>query len=215
MTQEQSKVAVELTAEELRHLEELRHKRQAKAERDAYLQLSHEQVGQYLPKIKDLHRAMAELKAEIYEAFQALIRSKEEMGAIKAGGQRSHTFRNEDSTGRITIGYHQRDAWDDTVHLGIDKVKEYLTTLAKDEASEDLVEIIHTLLSPNKQGELQADKVLQLAQHAERSRSPLFKEGVEIIQEAYRPERTKLFIQAEERNDKGAWVGIPLNMTAV
>ena len=37
--------------------------------------------------------------------------------------------------------------------------------------------------------------------------------GLRIIQEAYRPEPTKTYVVAEEKNDLGAWVSVPLGMT--
>ncbi len=96
---------------------------------------------------------------------------------------------------------------------GIAKVKMYVSSLAKDSDSETLVNMILDLLSTDKQGNLQADKVLQLAKYADIVNDEEFSDGVRIIQEAYKPEKTKLFIRAEERNDQGKWVNVPLGIT--
>lgn len=219
--EEEKKVSVEMTEAELRELEALRAERQerearqqAQADREAYRRLVEEMVTQMMPMLKKLNEEMKRTKEAVYEAFKTLIDTKTELYAIDSK-QRSHTFRNADSTARITIGYHQRDGWDDSAEVGIAKVREYVHSLAKDEASSQLVEMILELLAKDMQGNLQADKVLQLTRYATGSESELFREGVQIIQEAYRPERTKLYIRAEERNAEGKWCNVPLDITGV
>lgn len=219
MNTENKTVAVEMTAEELAELQALREarakneaERRAKDERNAYRALAESAVDEMMPVIKKLNQSLVTSKMIVYEAFRTLIAAKKGLFAV-ADKQRSHTFRNGDSTARITIGFHQRDAWDDTVDVGIAMVKQYVSSLAKDEDSATLVSMILDLLSTDRQGNLQADKVLQLAKYADSSANEDFKEGVRIIQEAYRPEKTKLFIRAEERNADGRWVCIPLGIT--
>lgn len=213
--------SVQMTEAELQELEALRAEKRAKEarerakqEREAYRSLAEETVVQMMPRLKRLNEEMKRTKEAVYEAFRTLIDTKVELYGIDSK-QRSHTFRNAESTARITIGYHQRDGWDDSAEVGIAKVREYVHSLAKDEASSQLVEMILELLAKDVQGNLQADKVLQLTRYATKSDSELFREGVQIIQEAYRPERTKLYIRAEERNDEGKWCNIPLDITGV
>jgi hypothetical protein len=50
---------------------------------------------------------------------------------------------------------------------------------------------------------------------AEDSGNDRFMEGVKIIEESYQPTVTKKYIRAEYKNEKGAWVIIPLSMTDV
>lgn len=186
----------------------------AKAERQAYRQLSEEAVSQMMPLIKDIHERLKKAKTEVYCAFKTLIDTKSSLYE-GAGSQRSHSFRSADGTARITIGYHHRDAWDDMVDVGVSKVQAYVSSLAKDEESATLVAMLLDLLAKDKQGNLQADKVLQLAKYADESGSEDFIDGVRIIQESYRPERTRLYVRAEERNAFGSWVTIPLGLTEV
>lgn len=218
-TQTGQTVSVEMTADELREYQLMREerraeeeRRRAKEDREAYRRLAEETVAEMMPRIKALNATLTACKAQVYEAFKTLIETKTELYAIDSR-QRSHTFRSADSTARITIGYHQRDGWDDSVEVGIAKVRQWVGSLAKDDETAQLVEMILELLAKDSQGNLQAEKVLQLGKYAERSNSPLFKEGVEIIREAYRPERTKLYIRAEERSASGKWTNIPLGIT--
>lgn len=216
---ENKKVAVVITAEELEEFQALKEakakedaKQRAREERDAYKGLAESTVDDMMPRIKALNRELLETKMAVYEAFRTLIDTKSNLFGI-ASSQRSHTFRNAQSSSRITIGFHQRDAWEDTVAEGIAKVKQYVSSLAKDSDSETLVNMILDLLSTDKQGNLQADKVLQLAKYADIVNDEEFSDGVRIIQEAYKPEKTKLFIRAEERNEQGKWVNVPLGIT--
>ena len=211
---ENKKVAVVITAEELEEFQALKEakakedaKQRAREERDAYKGLAESTVDDMMPRIKALNRELLETKMAVYEAFRTLIDTKSNLFGI------AHTFRNAQSSSRITIGFHQRDAWEDTVAEGIAKVKMYVSSLAKDSDSETLVNMILDLLSTDKQGNLQADKVLQLAKYADIVNDDEFSDGVRIIQEAYKPEKTKLFIRAEERNEQGKWVNIPLGIT--
>lgn len=217
--QEVKTVAVEMTAEELAELQAMREakakeqaKQRAKEERTAYRVLAESAVDEIMPRIKALNKELYETKQAAYELFKTLIDTKSNLFNVDST-QRSHTFRNANSTARIIIGYHKRDAWDDTVEVGIAKVKQYVSSLAKDEDSATLVSMILDLLSTDKQGNLQADKVLQLAKHADSSGDQEFKDGVQIIYESYKPELTKLFVRADERNEQGKWVSIPLGIT--
>lgn len=105
------------------------------------------------------------------------------------------------------------DNYDDTVDAGIAKVKEYISSLARDEQSKILVETVLKLLSKDSKGTLKASRVLQLQQMAEKSGNADFIEGVRIIRDAYRPIESKSYVRAEYKSDSGAWVSVPLGMT--
>ncbi len=218
---EKTMVTVQMTEEELKafqaHKEEQERKelaKRTKEDRAAYQRLVEEEVDKHMPRIIELNKVMRGAKNDVFEGFRELIDTKGDLYQVD-NKQRSHTFRNADSTSRITIGYHKRDAWLDTVREGIEMVKDYLSSLAKDKDSERLVSMLLDLLVEDSQGNLQADKVLELSKHAEESDSDLFKEGVDIIKKAYCPELSKRFIRAEVKGQDGKWVNIPLSMTEV
>ena len=73
------------------------------------------------------------------------------------------------------------------------------------------------LLSKDKQGNLNASRVLQLAKMAEDSSDDQFKEGVKIIQESYMPTVTRRYIRAQYRDETtgNGWRNIPLGITDV
>lgn len=220
MVQDKRQV-VEITAEEMEEYKALKKKQEKEEqaqlqaeERKVYREMAMQTVDEMFPKVKQLNATLRQGRQEVWEAFEAIINAKCDLFSEKLReGQRSHSFMSSDGTKRIIIGRHQRDNWDDTVEAGIAQVKEYVSSLAKDRETETLVSMLLELLAKDRQGNLQVDKVLQLAKYAQESDSDLFKEGVRIIQESYRPELTKLFIRAEERGEEGKWVNIPLNIT--
>ena len=214
-------VKVEMTKEEFAHYQEalVLKQRQEQAQKDkedreAYRQLSQSAVDEVFPRLVEASQRLKELKAEVYAAFQSVLDTKKGVGGFTKVDQRSHSFLSTDGRHRIRLGYYQRDGWDDTVEEGVQLVKDYLASLAgEDPKAQELVEIVLDLLSRDGKGNLRADKVLQLDKYAERQDNETFSRGVEIIKEAYRPERTKDFLTAEVKNALGKWVAVPLGMT--
>lgn len=214
------KMKVEMTAEELAQWQALKEKQErelkaqkAKEDRDAYRALAASVVDEAFPRLKELSEKLSAEKQITYDSFGVVIDTKNEVVGLSSPGQRSHSFLSSDGCSRIILGHYQRDGWDDTVEVGIAKVKEYITSLAGDEKTRELVEIILDLLSRDKQGNLQADKVLLLEKYTESIDNENFREGVTIIKESFRPVRTKDFIRAQEKTGMGKWVDIPLGIT--
>lgn len=185
----------------------------AKEEREAYRSLASTTVDELFPKLEEASSALTGLKREVYDAFARVIETKREVMGTQANDQRSHSFLSEDGKKRIIVGYYQRDGWDETVEDGIAKVRDYISSLAGDEETRKLVDIILDLLSRDGKGNLKADKVLQLDKYAESIQDARFSEGVAIIKEAYRPVRTKDFVRAQVKNAMGGWDDLPLGMT--
>lgn len=213
-------VKVEMTPEEFARYKQAMEEQsrrdeaqRAKEERDAYRSLASTTVDELFPKLEEASTALTGLKREVYDAFARVIETKKEVMGTQANDQRSHSFLSEDGKKRIIVGYYQRDGWDETVEDGIAKVRDYISSLAGDEETRKLVDIILDLLSRDGKGNLKADKVLQLDKYAESIQDARFSEGVAIIKEAYRPVRTKDFVRAQTKNSMGGWDDLPLGMT--
>ena len=92
-------------------------------------------------------------------------------------------------------------------------MKEYISSLAQDDKTQALVNMVMRLLSRNTAGTLKASRIVQLRKIAEEIGNDRFIEGVKIIEESYQPEVSKQFIRAEVKNENGQWKPIPLGMT--
>ena len=220
----EKRVMVEMTAEEAAQLEAFR---ADKAKREAeekhaqevktYKELVDEAVNLTVPEAQDISRILEQKKAAIFERFHSIISMKDELfsGSSKAkDGRFTDTFTNKDSTARVTLGFNTNDAYDDTYTAGVEKVKEYIQSLASDDKSRQLAEMVNTLLMErSKAGQLKAQNVLRLESMANEIGDPTFIEGMRIIRDAYRPDRTKQFVKVEVKDSTGKFQTISLNMT--
>lgn len=101
------------------------------------------------------------------------------------------------------------------MNVGVDKVKGYLRTLAKDDNSANLVDTVMGLLAKDRKGNLKAQKVLELERLAVKSGNEDFMDGIRIIKDAYRPVPTCQFVEAIVRDENGKEHAIPLSMSAI
>lgn len=213
---------VEMTAEEYQEYLSMKQKRAAeeakekrKADLEAYRQLVDTTLVDVSAILIDKSRELSATKAYVLELFRGVIQMKQDVVGLKEGGQFSHTFTDSDSTVRITIGYNTVDGYLDTVNEGIAMVREYIESLGNDDNSQTLVQMILQLLSTDQQGKLKASRVVQLRKYANESGNERFIEGVELIESAYTPQKTKQYIRLEVKGEDNAWTTIPLSLTEV
>ena len=213
---------VEMTAEERQEYEAFKAERQKKAaaaerkrQRESYAAMVDEEIKTTLPILRELSEQIKTVKNTVFGNFETILKMKSEVLGITKDDQRSHTFTTSDSRLRLTLGVNTIDGYRDTVEDGIAMVKGYIQSLAKDETSKALVNAVLRLLSRDGQGNIKASRVLQLRKMAEETGDENFIEGVRIIEESYQPTETKKYIRAEYKNEKGAWVIVPLGMTDV
>lgn len=213
---------VTMTPEERAEYEEFRAKKAQereeaarKAQREDYARLVDDEVAAAVAQLEELSEQMSTIKKTIFDNFDTIIKMKREvMSLCKPEGQYTHTFTSSDSRCRITLGNRMVDDYRDTVEDGILMVKDYITSLAKDEDSAQLVGLIMSLLERNKSGALQPSRVIRLRQLADKRQDPRLLEGVKIIEDSYQPYASSTFVQAEIKGATG-WVTIPLNISAV
>lgn len=213
MTEEQAAQFEKFRAEQAKREAEEKHAQEVKT----YKELVDEAVNLTVPEAQDISRILEQKKAAIFERFHSIISMKDELfsGSSKAkDGRFTDTFTNKDSTARVTLGFNTNDAYDDTYTAGVEKVKEYIQSLASDDKSRQLAEMVNTLLMErSKAGQLKAQNVLRLESMANEIGDPTFIEGMKIIRDAYRPDRTKQFVKVEVKDESGKFQTVSLNMT--
>ena len=217
-TMEEKKVmTVEMTETERKEFvaykqqkEEAEKKARIEKEKADYKKTVSELVEELFLRVQQVSKNIGGLKKEVYDTFMTVIDIKKELYNVKEG-QNWHTFINEDMSKRITIG--RNVTVDDTVNEGIQKVKEFITSLAgDDEKTQMLVNTVLRLLSKDKKGNLKPEKVLELEKLAEDYNNEEFTEGVKIIRDAYKPQYTKQFVKAEYKDERGEWQNVPMNI---
>lgn len=222
--EEQKTTTVEMTEAERLEYQEFQKARarkaaedRAKRMREDYTRMVDEELAAAIPQLLAISGDIATVKKTVLENFQTILEMKGEMFRNNKGVDmtfKSHTFTDSASTMRITIGQRLSDSYLDTAEDGIEKIREYIQSLATDEKSQALVGMVMKLLSKDSKGTLKAQRIIQLRKIAEETGNAEFIEGVRIIEEAYRPSPTRTFIYAEVRDEAtNGWKSIPLGMT--
>ena len=218
---EETKVTVEMTAEEKARFEAFQKSEakraaetKARADREMYKQMVDNEIECSIPVLLTVSEQIKQSKQKVLDNFKTILELKASLFPTRVHDeQRSHTFTNSEGNKRITLGVYITDGYRDTVEDGIGIVKEYIESLAKDEKTKSLVSMVLRLLSRDAKGTLKASRIVQLRKAAEDSGDERFLEGVRIIEESYQPEVSKQFIRAEQKDHNGMWRTIPLGMT--
>ena len=179
-----------------------------------YKQLVDEEIERSIPVLLSISDKIRDSKQQVLDNFKTILEMKSDLFKTKVkDDQRSHTFTNSEGDKRITLGVYVTDGYRDTVEDGIAIVKDYIASLANDERTEALVNMVFRLLSRDAKGTLKASRIVQLRKVAEDTGDVRFMEGVRIIEESYQPEVSKKFIRAEVKDKNGMWKCVPLGMT--
>jgi len=182
-------------------------------DRKAYKDLVNTAVPSLVGTLLGLSQDLSILKVTIFEGLKTLLDLKQDAYQVKQG-QQSHSFTDDQGNG-ISYGFRVIDGWDDTVNAGIDKIKEVVESMAKDENSAKLVSVINKLLKKDAKGNLKSSRVLELRQLAVELNDEKFNDAVKIIQDSFKPVRSAFFIEAYTTNPQGKKVYIPLSITSV
>ncbi len=202
------KALMEELAAEQKKAEEL-----VKTKRDDYKKLVDEMVRESFEPLVTLSQTIKDAKDLVFSNFETVIALKAELFGVK-DSQQSHTFTSEDGTISIKMGHRVVENFDDTLSAGIEKVRTYLSTLAKDTESAALVETIMDLLKKDAKGNLKASRVLELRKLANRVQNSEFSDGIRIIEESYKPVKSCQFIEVRFKDDKGREQTLPLSISA-
>ena len=188
----------------------------AKQMRADYVTMVDNEIESAIPVLRELSEDIKTVKQKVYDNFRTILDLKAEMFRLRKGKDidvKSNTFMNSRGDMRITLGAYMLDNYLDTAEDGVAIVKEYISSLAKDDESQALVNMVLKLLAKDAKGTLKAQRIIQLRKIADESGNERFIEGVKIIEDAYKPIPSKTFVQAQVKNSMGAWENIPLGMT--
>lgn len=196
-----------------RQVEERRLAEEAKKREDkeAYLTLVDEAIMECLPELREVSAKILEVKSKVFDRFKKLIEIKEGLYKVK-DNQQTHTFTTQDGKFSLCLGSRTVNDYDSTLDSGIEKIKNYIGSLASEGNNEELMEMVNSLLKLDKNGNLKPSRVMELTQLANKIDNVEFKEGVAIIQQAYQPRATCQFVTACENKETGKEY-IPLSMS--
>lgn len=187
-----------------------------KEHRKAYKELVNDMVPGLFTELVEISKELSDAKLKVFNAVKDAMELKAEAYDIKEN-QQSHTFSNDDGTKSIKIGYRVTDGWDDTAQAGIDKVNEFISSLntEQDPDKSKLVNTILKLLRKDVNGNLKSSRVLELQQIAEEWDSEILTDGITIISNAYKPNKSCYFIEAYYVDGTGKNQSVPLSLSSV
>lgn len=194
--------------------EEAAAKKKVAEDRETYKLMVEEFVATLFPSLEALSEEIANKKKFVFDSAATLLEMKASAFGIKSD-QKSHTF--TDTKGRtIMIGHRIVDRYDDTVHTGIAKVREFVKTLATNDETGVLVDTVLSLLKMDKEGNLKPSRVMELQQICNKLDNPvLLKDGIDIIQNAYKAEKTCNFVDVSFKDENGRNKSLSLSMSSI
>lgn len=212
----------ELTPEQRRALkeqlkaEEKAEKEKQKADKEAFKSLQDEFVRLFFPKLVKIAEELTLSKAELFEAASIILELKGNAYGLteeQLAEQQSYTISSSDFSKSIILGHNVIDGWDTEVaNAGVSRVTEWLGKQTND-SNRMLVGMIRDLLKPNKDGLLKAPRVLELMNQAEKIGDQELIDAVNLIREAYRPEKTTTFVRAKFKDEDGKNMFLNLSMS--
>jgi hypothetical protein len=212
-TEMQEKHVIALTEATPEQLKEALAKLETKKDQDreTYKKLVAETVPKAMYRLCAASENLSNAKTETFKFFENILDLKNQVYGLKEKRQ-SHTFSTEKE--EITIGYRINEGWDDTVTAGIDKIQNYISSLATNDETSALVKIVFNLLKKDAKGNLKGSRVLELQKLTKDFNNEQFTDGVKIIADAYKPTRSSWFIEANVINEDSK-ANVPLSMSSV
>jgi len=175
-------------------------------------EMTNETVEDILSDAKIVVQILTEFKKSTFDMCKSLIGIKEDLFNVK-DNQRSHTFTTDDGKS-VTLGYRVTDAFDNTVFVGIEKIKKWVFSEVNGTNNENIKKIISNMLKEDRNGNLNAKRVLELRQIAMDVNDDELNDAVEIIEKAYKPQKSCYFIDISYKDENGKKVSVPLSISA-
>lgn len=187
----------------------------ARKMREDYETLKDEQVKVSFKRLQNISLALEEEKVDIFNQFGSLLAMKKELHNLtdeQMELQQSHTFTTSKNDVSLIIGSNAIDGWTDDVNIGIQGINDWIDTKITDP---DDRAIIRTLLKPDKNGVLKANRVLELSNEAHKRGDKELIKHVDFVQSQYRPQKTSTYVKAKYKDANGVWQWLALTMSAV
>jgi len=212
-----SKIDVsELSSEEKKKLLEQLEKdekvtqEQRKKNIQSYNDLKHETVLKVFAKLEKISQDMTETKTNLLDEFKALLDSKNELFDVNET-QLSHNWTTKEGDITIITGFNTVDRWDESVSAGVTKVQEWMDKQSGE--NNMILGFLRDLLKPNKEGVLNARRVLDMQNRAEEHGDQELIDAVALIRLAHRPYKTGTYIKAKYKDEDGNthWLGLSMS----
>ncbi len=176
-------------------------KEQKKANKKAYKSLSQDFVNKNIALLIMHQQATEKIITDLFEEYKTIAELKQEAYGIRE--QDSHTNTLADGSASITIGRNVTIKFDGTESAGVEKIKDFITSLAGDNDNEQkLIKMVNTFLKPNaKTGMLNPAKIIELSKLREEFNDERFNEGLDDIFNAQIRSQNSMYVCGYQYQD--------------
>lgn len=193
-----TQLTAEQRAELARQAQELNREERKRlaTDRKAYKECSEEFVHRNIDFWISHQSATEEAIKKLYQDFEALKNLKAAAYGEKVNDFDSHTSTLPDGSASLTIGYNVTISFDGTESAGVQKIKNFIASLADDsEKVQKLTKMVNTFLRPNvKTGMLNPAKIIELNKLRDEFASDEFNEGLDIIFAAQHRRQNSMYV---------------------
>lgn len=189
-----------LTAEQKKELaqqlkeEERVAKEALKANKETLQQLTEEVIDNNIDFFVTSQESVEKSILKLFDEVQAIIDARVETFGIEKKEQDSHTLTKNDGSASIKIGWNIKSTFNGTESAGIQKIKQFMSSLAGENENEKLLmQFLNIALKTDVQGNYNPKKVRELNTMRERANNELFNEGMDIINSAMIDIRTSMY----------------------
>ncbi|OXA83696.1 hypothetical protein B0A56_00825 [Flavobacterium columnare NBRC 100251 = ATCC 23463] len=162
----------------------------------ALKELTEDFVKKHIDHLVEKHQSVEKVISELFHEYQFIRELKAETYGNKINSQDSHTSTLADGSASITIGYNVTIGFDGTENEGVEKIKEFINSLASDDENvKKLTKMVNTFLKPNaKTKMLNPVKIIELSKLRDDFKSDEFNEGLEIIFNAQQRRQNSMYV---------------------
>ncbi|KGO89762.1 hypothetical protein [Flavobacterium suncheonense] len=191
-----TKLSNEQRKEMLRKLkeDERKEKELARKNKETLQTLTEEVVDNNVDFFVNAQGSVEEAIIKLFTEAETIIEARGETFGIEKTEQDSHTMTKKDGSASIKIGWNVKPTFDGTESAGIQKIKQYMSSLAGETENEKLLmDFLNIALKTDVQGNYNPKKIRELNTMRERANSDLFNEGMDIIDSALIDIRTSMY----------------------
>ena len=169
-------------------------KKQREEDKVVYKKLSEEYVKTNIDTLINFKTSIDNIGQGLFLDYAAIKGLKAKVYGEKT--QDSHTSTLSDGSASITIGYNVSIGFDGTESAGVEKIKNYISSLAaNDENTLKLTKMVNTFLKPNSKTKmLNPTKIIELNRLRKEFNDSEFDEGLDIIIEAQFRRQNSMYV---------------------
>lgn len=174
--------------------EERKEKEALKSNKESLQELTEEVIDNNIDFFIKSQESVEVAILKLFEEVTTIIDARVETFGIEKKDQDSHTLTKSDGSASIKMGWNIKPTFNGTESAGIQKIKEFMSSLAGQTQNEKLLmEFLNIALKTDIQGNYNPKKVRELNTMRERANSELFNNGMDIINSALIDIRTSMY----------------------